>query len=362
MLAIAARRDTAEVAAPGLRAVHRREVLRLALGQLVGIHGPSEIAAGLHAAHTALLEALLAAIRTEHGRHAVPGLEIALIGMGRYGGEELGFASDVDLLAVYRAPAGTAHAAEEAASVISELRRLAADPRFPLELDFDLRPEGKNGPFVRSLDAYRNYYERWSLTWEAQALLRARPVAGDSILGADFMRLADSIRYPKSFGDAEAREVRRLKARVESERLPQGADPKRHLKLGPGAISDVEWLLQLLQLQHAARVPELRTASTLEGLNAVVRAGLLDEESRETLETAWQLAGEIRSANRLWSGRGSDLLPKGRADLEGVGRILGLPTQSTTELEERYFSATRRARTVFEREFYGHVPEKFPLP
>ena len=360
MLALAARRDTAAAAAPGLRTIHRREVLRTALGQLVGVNGPEAVSAGLDAAHTALLEALLAAIRSEPERQSVPGLEIALIGMGRYGGAELGFASDIDLLAVFRAPEGAEGAANEAARVIAELRTLAADPRFPLDLDFDLRPEGKNGPFVRSLTGYRSYYERWSLTWEAQALLRARAVAGDVDLGADFMRLADEVRYPEAFGESEAREVRRIKARVEAERLPRGADPLRHLKLGPGAISDVEWLLQLLQLQHAAALPELRTASTLGGLAAAVRAGLLDEASRETLETAWKLAGEIRSANRLWSGRGSDLLPRERADLDGVGRILGLPTQSTTELEERYFAATRRARAVFEREFYGRAPDVFP--
>lgn len=362
MLALAARRDTAAAAAPGLRTIHRREVLRVALGQLVGVNGPEAVSAGLDAAHTALLEALLAAIRSEPERQSVPGLELALIGMGRYGGAELGFASDIDLLAVFRAPEGTEGAANEAARVIAELRMLAADPRFPLDIDFDLRPEGKNGPFVRSLSGYRSYYERWSLTWEAQALLRARAVAGDAKLGADFMRLADEIRYPETFGDTEAREVRRIKARVEAERLPRGADPLRHLKLGPGAISDVEWLLQLLQLQHAAAMPELRTASTLGGLAAAVRGGLLDEESRETLEAAWKLAGEIRSANRLWSGRGSDLLPRERVDLDGVGRILGLPTQSTTELEERYFAATRRARTVFEREFYGRAPDVFPAP
>ncbi|MBN9613346.1 MAG: hypothetical protein J0H64_07805, partial [Actinobacteria bacterium] len=228
---------------------------------------------------------------------------------------------------------------------------------------FDLRPEGKNGPIVRSLDAYRSYYERWSLTWEAQALLRARPVAGDAALGADFIALADTIRYPAKFDEAAVREVRRIKARVEAERLPQGADPKRHLKLGPGGISDVEWLVQLLQLQTGAYHPALRTQSTLAALHGAVEAGVLGEADRAQLEASWILASRIRSAVKLWSGRISDILPKERGELEGIAGVLGLPPGRTTELEEQWLGAARRSRAVFEREFFGYSdhPPTFPL-
>ncbi|MFC7765250.1 [protein-PII] uridylyltransferase family protein [Leucobacter soli] len=238
-----------------------------------------------------------------------------------------------------------------------------SDPRFTVDLDFDLRPEGKNGPIVRSLDAYRAYYERWSLTWEAQALLRARPVAGDAALGADFVALADEIRYPTTFDEADVREVRRIKARVEAERLPRGADPKRHLKLGPGGISDVEWLVQLLQLQRGAFHPALRTSSTLDALEGAVTAGLLSEEDRSRLEASWVLASRIRSAAKLWSGRIDDTLPVDRLELEGIAGVLGLPHGRTTELEERWLSTARRARAVFEREFFGYSdrPATFPL-
>ena len=122
-------------------------------------------------------------------------------------------------------------------------------------VDADLRPEGKSGPMVRSLESYAEYYRRWSLVWEAQALLRARPMAGDDELAADFVALIDPIRYPESLSEQDVREVRRVKARVEAERLPRGADPARHLKLGRGGLSDVEWLAQLLQLQHAGTAP-----------------------------------------------------------------------------------------------------------
>lgn len=360
MRSLASRRESIDDAAAALRAVHRREVLRLALGRLVFVLDDAEIAEGLDAAHTALLDGLLLALRGAYRAEGEPVyFELALIGMGRFGGREMGFASDIDLLAVFRAADGTDEAAvaavrTHAERLIAELRRLVSDPRFTVDLDFDLRPEGRNGPIVRSLDAYRAYYERWSLTWEAQALLRARPVAGDVALGEAFVALADPIRYPERFGEPEVREVRRIKARVEAERLPRGADPKRHLKLGPGGISDVEWLVQLLQLQHGATLPALRTQSTFAALDAAVEAGLLEDEDRTRLLDSWILASSIRSAVKLWSDRASDTLPIDRVELEGIAGVLGMPEGRTTELEERWFAASRRARAVFERKFFGY--------
>lgn len=365
MRSLASRRNTSDSAAEALRAVHRREVLRLALGRLVFVINDAEVAAGLDAAHTALLDGLLLALRmrgavtTHPGAHETHQLELSLIGMGRYGGRELGFASDIDLLAVYRGPAGATEqqlteVRQQAERLVAELRRLVSDPRFAVDLDFDLRPEGKNGPIVRSFSAYQAYYQRWSLTWEAQALLRARAVAGDVELGSDFMLLADSIRYPTTFGEAEVREVRRIKARVEAERLPRGDDPKRHLKLGPGGISDVEWLVQLLQLQHGANYRQLRTSSTLDALDAAVAGGYLSDEDRATLRQPWILASRIRSAVKLWSDRANDVLPLDRTELEGIAGILGMHEGCTSELEEQWFAASRRARNVFEREFFGY--------
>ncbi|WP_336659452.1 bifunctional [glutamine synthetase] adenylyltransferase/[glutamine synthetase]-adenylyl-L-tyrosine phosphorylase [Leucobacter sp. USHLN153] len=367
MRAIASRRAGLDSAASALRIVHRREILRLAMGRLVGVIDDAQVAAGLDAAHTALLDALLLAVRAEprdRSAASAPPLELALIGMGRYGGSELGFASDIDVVAVYRAPEGSPRevAAKEATRLVSELRRAVADPRFPVDLDFDLRPEGKNGPLVRSLESYRAYYGRWSVTWEAQALLRARPVAGDAGLGRDFIALADEIRYPQSFGDAATREVRRIKARVEAERLPRGADPKRHLKLGPGGISDVEWLVQLLQLRQGARHAELRTVSTLGALRAARDLGLLSEDDGGHLLDSWTFASSVRSALKLWTGRGSDSLPTDWNDLAGIAGVLGRSREHTSDLEEHWFAVSRRARAVFEREFFGYEEEpRFPL-
>jgi glutamate-ammonia-ligase adenylyltransferase len=204
---------------------------------------------------------------------------------------------------------------------------------------------------VRSLRSYEAYYERWSLTWESQALLRARGVAGDSGLVADFTELADRYRYPDEIAESAVREIRRIKARVETERLPKGADPARHLKLGRGSLSDVEWLVQLIQLRNAARVPGLRTQSTLAALRAAVDAGLLGAADAGVLREAWTFASRARSGLTLWTSRTSDLLPHDRQQLEGMARILEYPPGSATQLEEDYLRVTRRARAVYERLF-----------
>ena len=360
MRSLVSRRPSTEAAAERLRRVHRREILRLAMGRVVGVLDEGEVARGLDGAHTALLDALLHAIRA-HASEGAPAPDISLIGMGRFGGGELGFASDIDLMAVTRGGTTGSGPVSPAARVVAELRSLVSDPRFPVDLDFDLRPEGKNGPLVRSIDSYRSYYERWSATWEAQALLRARHAAGDSELSAEFFEMADPIRYPAEFREEQRRDVRRMKARVEGERLPQGQDPAMHLKLGPGGISDVEWLVQLLQLEHGATYPDLRTVSTLDALGAAARHGLIGHDDAETLEESWRLASTLRSAMRLWNGRSSDALPRDWRDLAGIAGVLGLPRDRTGELVEGWLAASRRSRQVFEREFFGYrEDELFP--
>jgi glutamate-ammonia-ligase adenylyltransferase len=178
-------------------------------------------------------------------------------------------------------------------------------------------------------------------------------MAGDDALAEDFVALIDTIRYPESLSDQDVREVRRVKARVEAERLPRGADPARHLKLGRGGLSDVEWLAQLLQLRHAGRHPELRTTSTVDALEAAAALDLMDAGDTVILLRAWRLASRIRSANVIWTGRPSDLLPSSRRDLEAVARWCGYGQGNAAALEEDYLRLSRRARAVFERVFYG---------
>lgn len=338
----------ADAAAKALRTARRREVLRLALGSILGVVAIEELGEGLSSVTSAMLTGALALA------HRDDGIEFAIVAMGRYGGGELGFGSDADVMYVYRPTDAAPEDAQRAAErIVKELKALTEDLRLPLDLDPGLRPEGKNGAIVRSLDSYRAYYERWSLTWEAQALLRARVVAGDEELATAFTELADQIRYPSAIGEADIREIKRIKARVESERLPQGADPSRHLKLGRGSLSDVEWFVQLLQLCHGAAEPALRTPSTLGALRAATDAGLVAPADADRLRAAWLLASRTRSALTLWTAKTADLLPAGRQQLEGVARLMEYPVGSASRLEEDYLRTTRLARQVFEREFYG---------
>jgi [glutamine synthetase] adenylyltransferase / [glutamine synthetase]-adenylyl-L-tyrosine phosphorylase len=222
-------------------------------------------------------------------------------------------------------------------------------------VDADLRPEGRQGPLVRTLAAYRAYYRRWAAPWEAQALLRALFVAGDVVAGSSFIEMADEFRYPAGgISDAAVREIRRVKARMEAERIPRGADPARHVKLGPGGLSDVEWMIQLLQLRHAHAVAALRTTRTAAAMAAAVDAGLLPGGDAEPLLAAWALASRIRNAIMLVSGRPGDMLPVKHTELTAVARLLGYPPGDAAQsLEQDYRRAARRARAVMEPLFYG---------
>lgn len=352
--AIRTRHDSIDDAMRSVRALRRRELLRVAMAAVLGVVTIEELAAALTTITDVTLQATLRAVRREIVPDDARDLDFAIIAMGRFGGAELGFGSDADVLYVYR-PEGVdpQRAHELSLKIVQELRRVSEDHRVPLELDADLRPEGRNGPLVRSLDAYAEYYRRWSLSWEAQALLRARGVAGSVKLIRAFTALADEVRYPASPDPQGLREIRRIKARVEAERLPQGVDRTRHLKLGPGTLSDVEWFVQLLQLEHAHAHPAMRATTTVPALEAAVDAGLVPAASAARLAEAWRLASRLRSANTLLTGQTSDVLPTDRRQLDGIGRILDYPARSATAIEEDYFGTARRARRVFEKLFYG---------
>ncbi|RLP76934.1 bifunctional [glutamine synthetase] adenylyltransferase/[glutamine synthetase]-adenylyl-L-tyrosine phosphorylase [Mycetocola tolaasinivorans] len=355
--AILSRNEQPEPASRAVLRVRRREILRLALASVLGVCDVRTVAGGLTSITEVTIEGLLDVARRGEGLDATQ-LEFAIIGMGRLGGGELGFGSDADVIYVYRAAAlDPERAARAAGRIASEMSRLSTDARLPLDLDLDLRPEGRNGALVRSLDSYRAYYARWSLTWEAQALLRARPIAGDADLCADFTALADTVRYPTGIAETELREVRRIKARVEGERLPKGADPTRHVKLGRGSLSDVEWFTQLVQLEYAAEIPELRTTSTLDALSAAEAHGFVSTDDAEQLREAWLFASRVRSAMTLWLNRTTDVLPRDRDQLEGIARILEYPGGAAGELEQDYLRITRRSRVVFEHLFYDSVGE-----
>ncbi|MEU1278887.1 bifunctional [glutamine synthetase] adenylyltransferase/[glutamine synthetase]-adenylyl-L-tyrosine phosphorylase [Streptomyces sp. NPDC005805] len=370
VLAAVKRADTAEAAVAAARGVRRRELFRTAAGDLIGSYGtedsPAEADPGalvdrVGTAVTDLTAATLAgALRAAvaNGWGETLPTRFAVIGMGRFGGGELAYGSDADVLFVHEPREGVdeQEAARAANTVVAEMRRLlqlpTADP--PLLIDADLRPEGKSGPLVRTLASYAAYYRRWSLVWESQALLRARHMAGDADLGARFLDLADPLRYPaEGLGEDAVREIRRLKARMESERLPRGADPTLHTKLGRGGLSDVEWTVQLLQMRHGWAEPGLRTTRTREALAAAQAAGLIATEDAAVLDEAWVLATRVRNAVMLVRGRAGDTFPSDGRELGAVGRYLGYGPGRVGDMLDDYRRVTRRARAVVEELFYG---------
>jgi glutamate-ammonia-ligase adenylyltransferase len=279
-------------------------------------------------------------------------MRFAVIGMGRLGGYEMSYPSDADVLFVYTPPDGMAdNDVTAAAQAIAEemRRRLGAPAPDPaLGLDADLRPEGRQGPLVRSLNAYAQYYARWSRVWESQALLRARFVCGDRDLGLQFEELAGGMRYPQGgLSREQVVEIRRLKARVERERLPRGADPNTHTKLGRGGLADVEWAVQLLQLRHAHALPELRLTRTLEALSAERDAGLIDPADAAAMSAGWTLAAGVRNALTLVRGRPTDQLPRHGVELAGAVQLLG--GGDPGEFVDTYLRITRRSRAAMER-------------
>ncbi|MFE0963255.1 bifunctional [glutamine synthetase] adenylyltransferase/[glutamine synthetase]-adenylyl-L-tyrosine phosphorylase [Streptomyces fungicidicus] len=370
MLAAVRRADNAVQGVTAARGVRRRELFRTSAADIVGSYGtesqPAEadqgalvdlVGGAVSDLTAATLAGTLRAVVREGWGDTLP-TRFAIIGMGRFGGHELGYGSDADVLFVHEPRDGVdeREAAEAAGKVVAEMRRLlqipSADP--PLLIDADLRPEGKSGPLVRTLKSYEAYYRRWSLVWERHALLRAEHVAGDEDLGRRFTELIDPLRYPADGLDEEAiREIRRLKARMESERLPRGADPKLHAKLGPGGLSDVEWTVQLLQLRHGAGEPGLRTTRTREALAAARAAGLISEEDTAVLDEAWVLASRVRNAVMLVRGRAGDTFPTVPRELSAVGRYLGYGPGHAGDMLDAYRRTARRARGVVEELFYG---------
>jgi glutamate-ammonia-ligase adenylyltransferase len=291
---------------------------------------------------TALAEAALQAALTALD----PRVPFAVMALGRFGGAELSYASDLDVVFVHEGSSVGEH--EEALRLAAGLRRAIQGPTPATRLwvvDAGLRPEGKQGPLSRSVDGYRSYFERWALVWERQAMMRARPVAGDAGVATAFMALLDDFVWAPGLTADDVREIRRIKARVERERLPAGDDPQFHLKLGHGALADVEWTVQLLQLQHRVRGP-----GTIDALGALVNAGALDPRDSAVLAEAYRFCESTRDRLFLVRSAPGDALPRQQPELLHLARAQGT---SPVQLREQYRKVTRRARAVVERLFYG---------
>jgi [glutamine synthetase] adenylyltransferase / [glutamine synthetase]-adenylyl-L-tyrosine phosphorylase len=359
MRATADRQDEPAEAVRSIRAVRRRELFRIAVGELFGETEVAEVGAGLSRLTDATLDATLRvagrSVRAQRGLDRAP-TRMAIVAMGRYGGFELSYGSDADVMFVHEPDDDTdGDATSYAQGVANEVRALllapASDPA--LVVDADLRPEGKQGPLVRTLASYAAYYAKWSKVWEAQALLRADAVVGDEEVRTRFTTLIDPLRYPPGgISEADVVEIRRIKARVDRERLPRGADPQTHLKLGRGGLADIEWTVQLLQLRYAGRVPALRSPRTLTALDAAREAELLSTDDAGALERAWRAVSRLRNAITLVTGKSGDQLPRDARERAAVASILGYGPGHSDEMVNDHLRTTRRARAVVDRVFW----------
>ena len=351
--------------ATSMRAMRRHEIERIGLSWMSGVISDSDSLKAMTDVYDAIIDASLTwAVRhqiAEFGVETAPA-GITVIAMGRYGGREVNFSSDADAILIYR-PADDADDGQAnafAKKVVEDLRNILQGPTTlepKIELDLDLRPEGKNGPLVRSYASCEEYYESWASTWERQALLRARYAAGDAELARDFLiNIADPLRYPTTeLTEAELQNIHKLKARMEAERLPRGVRRERHLKLGKGGLSDVEWTVQLMQLQHAGDIKDLRVNGTLEALDVLEAKKLISAIDAIQLRKAWTLCTAARNGSYLWSGRANqaDILPDDIYSLGGIAVYLGYGAHRGQHFENDLLAVMRKCRDVCQRLFYG---------
>jgi glutamate-ammonia-ligase adenylyltransferase len=361
MRASADRQDDPVEAVRSIRAIRRRELFRIAVGELFGETDVASVGAALSRLTDATLAATLVvagrSVRTARGLDEAP-TRMAIVAMGRYGGFELSYGSDADVLFVHDPLDGAdgEEATAYAHAVGNELRQLLLGPGTDpaLVVDADLRPEGKQGPLVRTLASYAIYYGKWSKVWEAQALLRADAVVGDESVRAALTALVDPLRYPPDgISTADVSEIQRIKARVDRERLPRGADRLTHLKLGRGGLADIEWTVQLIQLRHAGRVPGLRSPRTLTALDAARDADLITAADHSALDRAWRSVSRLRNAITLVTGRTGDQVPRDARERAAIASILGYGAGRSDEMVNDYLRTTRRARAVVDRVFWG---------
>jgi [glutamine synthetase] adenylyltransferase / [glutamine synthetase]-adenylyl-L-tyrosine phosphorylase len=330
----------------GLRRFKRRHLLRIGARDLLEFASLADVGLELSNLADACVDAAL--------RSLEPRVPFAVVGLGRLGGCELSYASDIDVVFVY--DGSSASDFELAEQTATELVRAIGETTTEgstFRVDTRLRPEGKQGPLARSLAGFRSYYERWAQTWEFQTLTKARVVAGDRAVGARFIDLAHEFAYRDPFPQEWRRDIRRMKARIERERVQPGEDPRFHLKLGRGSLSDIEFTVQLEQLAHGSARPELREPSTLAAIPPLVDDGVLSADDADVLVAAYEFCERARNYRYLLTGSPSDALPVDGDEAQKLGRMLGYTRRPQQQLRDDYRRLTRRARAVVERVFYG---------
>ncbi|HWJ66489.1 MAG TPA: bifunctional glutamine-synthetase adenylyltransferase/deadenyltransferase, partial [Nocardioides sp.] len=280
-------------AVDALRVEYRRVLLRLAARDLTHHVGVDDVAAELSDLAAGTLDAALAVARARIGEDA-HGVRLAVIAMGKCGGHELNYVSDVDVVFVHEAAAGADDRADDragrvAARLAAQLMQVCSDHTAEgtiWPVDAALRPEGKAGPLSRTLASHQGYYERWAEPWEFQALLKARPVAGDLELGRAFVDMVAPMVWSAADREGFVEAARAMRRRV-LEHIP-AREADRQLKLGAGGLRDVEFAVQLLQLVHGRADESLRVPNTVQALSALADGGYVGRDDAANLRASYE--------------------------------------------------------------------------
>jgi glutamate-ammonia-ligase adenylyltransferase len=271
-----------------------------------------------------------------------------VIGMGKLGARELNVASDLDLLFVYEGEGADALARAGAAAerVLRAIRGAGWEP------DADLRPEGRNGPLARSVAAYLEYWERYAQTWEFQALLRARAIAGDADLGRRFESNAADFAYPPDGLTIDrVSEIRRMRDRIERERVKPAEAAAFHFKLGIGSLADVQFAVEVSLMRHGGAHPEIRSRRTLEAIDRLAAARLLPGSVARDLGEAFVFDTDVKNALEMDRRLHAEAVPPAPEDQTVLARRLGYEEYPRQSFIDDYLRITRRARRAMERVF-----------
>ncbi|HET7236709.1 MAG TPA: hypothetical protein VFK59_09800 [Actinomycetota bacterium] len=279
---------------------------------------------------------------------ADPDLPLAVIGLGKLGAQELNFASDLDVVFVYEGegPEGFRRGAELAERVLAGIREAGWEP------DADLRPEGRSGPLAKSFAAYLEYWERYAETWEFQALTRARPVAGDEALGRRFCSFAADFAYPGYLPVDRVAEIRRMRERIERERVKPAEASAFHFKLGVGSLADVQFAVELSLMRFGGRHPEVRTRRTLEAIERLAEVRLIEDSVALALGEAFVFLSDVKDALEVDRRVHAESIPPAPEEQLALARRLGYEEYPRQTFLEDYRRITRRARRAMERVFY----------
>jgi glutamate-ammonia-ligase adenylyltransferase len=341
-------------AADALRVANRAALMRIAIADVA--HGASfdVTSARLSDLADAVLDGALAAARAELPADA-PGVRLAIIGMGKCGGRELNYISDVDVIFVAEPEQGVdeADALRTATTLASSVMRLCSTHTAEgsiWEVDAGLRPEGRAGALVRTLRSHVGYYERWAKTWEFQALLKARAVAGDAGLGAAYVDAVLPFVWSAVDRDGFVSDVQAMRRRVEHNVPARDAD--RQLKLGRGGLRDVEFSVQLLQMVHGRSDVMLRSPNTLGALESLATWGYVGREDAASLASAYRFLRTLEHRIQMHRMVRTHVVPDDDGDLRRLGRAMGFGTDPARALADAWQRKAHEVRRIHEKLFY----------